>query len=989
LSFYLDCLEEEDLRGLNFNLAQMNQSFILGNDGSFLLTSKEIQFPSEDSYFWRRHETDSDEPERLLLGYPILVHENTVSPLFFLDVNVKLSKENCFSLSIADGSCYLNHHLFGKGEHDIERPLKLRDELECDLSTLQESLSLALEYLNVHPEECSVLESQELIDSKQSKPRWGRNFILFRGGRSAVNAMLRRDIHTFLKYPSFIENIDGTALEALLRPGLLSALSIDVKSKFSFLNDDQHKASNAGLSQRLTVITGPPGTGKSQVVANILAICALNKKTVLFASKNNKAVDVVYDKLRQMLGEGHWLLRLGNREKIEECQERIFAQLSAAQENAPLSDGLNESLLEVDQKLADISNLISQIEKQQILLAGLDAKIRVLEGKLDPSWVNQIASITSWDKKDDQIKADMDKHYRRLVGLTGRRFSTIWLRLVFFFASARLKKYYSNCIEMTASIYLGSSNDVLSLLHQNDSISGLCDTYEKLSLLLKLKYLYFERERVERVLLQLPSALELKTQENTETERLIKLYRQKLSISWDSRIQENRPRLFALCRRFFSGIQNPPNNREGWKKFSNDFISLLDDFYIWIVTNLSARKSIPLEAKSFDVVVIDEASQCDILSALPLLYRAKSAIIIGDPNQLKHITLLSAKKEKEIAKKHGVESLLPDWSYRRKSIYDLAESRLLDTGGQPHLLSFHYRCHPDIIGFSNSTLYRNKLSTKTDLLELQKKFQKEELGVFWHDVKGSVPHSLTSACNLEEVNRIMALIEDWRPSLEAQEVSIGIVTPFSKQVIKLKAAIDARKKRWGESFASSIVIGTAHRFQGDECDLIIFSPVVAPGMKAHLANWVASTEELLNVAITRARGAFHVVGDEASCRAAGFLLEQLAIYIQTCRSNKVGQFSYESPAEEVVGEILSSFGFSFFTQIEKGPYRLDFVITTLFGNKINLEVDGRQHYGSEQVAKDEIRDRYISDLGYKVVRVSAKDVHTRKESLKKRLSQLV
>jgi len=705
LSFYLDCLEEEDLRGLNFNVAQINQSFVLGENGSFLLTNKEIQFPSVDSYFWRCQETNSEEPERLYLGYPILVHEKTVSPLFFLEVDVKLSKDSFFSLAIADSSCFLNHHLFGKRAHDIEGSLNLQDEFECDLSALQASLSKAFKYLDVHLEENDVIENQELIVSNGSEPRWASNFILFRGGRSAVNAMLRKDIITFLKYPTFIENIAGTALESLLNPDLPSKLSIETKSKFSTLNDDQQKAINAGLSQRLTVITGPPGTGKSQVVANILATCALNKKTVLFASKNNKAVDVVYDKLRLMLEGDNWLLRLGNREKIDECQERIIAQLGASQETATSLSGLNESLLEAEQKLADISSLRSQLEKQQILLTSYEANIRVLECKLNPFSESQLIDKLSWGKKDDQIKLSIDKRYRQLTCLSRRGFSYVWLRLISFFFSAKIKKYYLKYIETIASLYIEDISDILSFLRKDDSFSALGDIYEKFSFLLKLKYFYFERDRVENALLQLPTALELKAQENTETERQIHLYRQKLRVTWRSRIQEKRPKLFALCRRYFSAIQNPPHNRAEWKKFSSDFISLIDDFYVWIVTNLSARKSIPLEAKVFDIVVIDEASQCDILSALPLLYRAKSAIIIGDPNQLKNITILSSKKEKEIAKKHGVENLLPDWSYRSKSIYDLAESKLLDSGRQPQLLSFHYRCHPDIIGFSNNTLY--------------------------------------------------------------------------------------------------------------------------------------------------------------------------------------------------------------------------------------------------------------------------------------------
>ena len=508
-------------------------------------------------------------------------------------------------------------------------------------------------------------------------------------------------------------------------------------------------------------------------------------------------------------------------------------------------------------------------------------------------------------------------------------------------------------------------------------------------MLLKLRRLSIERDRVEKSLLQMPTALELKAQESEETERQVRLYHQKLRFSWAREIEAERPRLFALCRRYFSAVQDPPGDRLGWKRFGEDFLELLGYFRVWIVTNLSARKSIPLDAKAFDLVVIDEASQCDILSALPLLYRAKSAVIIGDPKQLKHVTSINGKTERELAARHGVTDLLPDWSYRNKSIYDLAESQLLDSGKQPELLSFHYRCHPQIIGFSNRALYGDKLSAQTNIRQLQDKFREAELGVFWHDIKGSVPPTPSSACNPEEVDRVIHLIGDWRPSLESKGISIGIVTPFSKQADKLRAAVEAKKDSWGGSFVSSLAIGTAHRFQGNERDLMIFSPVVARGIKAHSARWVASTEELLNVAITRARGAFHVVGDMASCQQAGFLLRELALYIQDCNQRRRPQPIHESPAEEIVGEILSSLGLPFFTQVEKGPYRLDFVVSTPFGNKINLEVDGRQHYTPEHLEKDQIRDRDVTGLGYKVVRINAKDAFARREALGKRLSQLV
>lgn len=245
--------------------------------------------------------------------------------------------------------------------------------------------------------------------------------------------------------------------------------------------------------------------------------------------------------------------------------------------------------------------------------------------------------------------------------------------------------------------------------------------------------------------------------------------------------------------------------------------------------------------------------------------------------------------------------------------------------------SFHYRCHPDIIGFSNKELYENKLQTQTNIIQLKNKFKDNELGIFWHDVKGSIPYSASSAYNLHEVDHIIELLDKWRSNLEPQRISIGIVTPFRKQVEKIRDRIESKRTVWGEEYISLIKVGTAHRFQRNECDLVIFSPVVANGLKSHLVNWVANTDELLNVAVTRARGALHIVGDMESCQAAGQFLEALVLYTKSKNDLKL-QHSYESPAEEIIGTILSSLNLNFFSQVEKGPYRLDFVITTHFGS---------------------------------------------------------
>ena len=82
-----------------------------------------------------------------------------------------------------------------------------------------------------------------------------------------------------------------------------------------------------------------------------------------------------------------------------------------------------------------------------------------------------------------------------------------------------------------------------------------------------------------------------------------------------------------------------PQFKEAAKKF-------LETFSVISVTSLSIKNGFPLSPNLFDLVVIDEASQCDIASAIPLIFRGKQLVVIGDPLQLKHISKVEAYEEK-------------------------------------------------------------------------------------------------------------------------------------------------------------------------------------------------------------------------------------------------------------------------------------------------------------------------------------------------------
>ncbi len=94
------------------------------------------------------------------------------------------------------------------------------------------------------------------------------------------------------------------------------------------LNSEQRTAIQQSLTRPLTVITGPPGTGKSQVVTALLMNAAWSRQRVLFASKNNKAVDVVEERANSF-GPRPIILRLGNDEHRRALASYLPALLGA------------------------------------------------------------------------------------------------------------------------------------------------------------------------------------------------------------------------------------------------------------------------------------------------------------------------------------------------------------------------------------------------------------------------------------------------------------------------------------------------------------------------------------------------------------------------------------------------------------------------------------------------------------------------------------
>lgn len=265
------------------------------------------------------------------------------------------------------------------------------------------------------------------------------------------------------------------------------------------------------------------------------------------------------------------------------------------------------------------------------------------------------------------------------------------------------------------------------------------------------------------------------------------------------------------------------------------FIDLLKVFPCWCTTTTEVSSTIPLIAGLFDLVIIDESSQCDIASCFPLLARAKKAIIVGDSKQLKYLSFLSNSVNN--ANLHNCELSHAEGliaNYRENSMFDFSTFY----ADENLMLEIQYRGNNPLMSFSNKNFYNSRLqnykySGAENSLQVIKCNGK---------VRGGKP------VNHEEVAYIIDFIKQALASNDTH--SIGILSPFREQVKYIEKCI-ASTFTLDEIKKLNILVGTAHSFQGEERDIMLISWTVSNNSPVQNYTFI-NNPNLFNVAITRA-----------------------------------------------------------------------------------------------------------------------------------------
>lgn len=274
-----------------------------------------------------------------------------------------------------------------------------------------------------------------------------------------------------------------------------------------------------------------------------------------------------------------------------------------------------------------------------------------------------------------------------------------------------------------------------------------------------------------------------------------------------------------------------------------EYLALLSAFPVWLVSLNTLYRVLPLKAEMFDLVIIDEATQCNISSCLPALYRAKRAMVVGDTKQLRHYSFLAKSKEAQLTTKND---LTPETegvvSYRDNSILDLTLNALT-SHQQLAFLDEHFRSKPELIHFSNESFYQSKLKimqhrpcTSSGHLHLRR-------------VEGTRDKSGVN--HIESTHVIEAIRHQINEDTQAGiSHSIGIISPFRHQAEHIAKEIETSFSE-AEIIKHKIRVATPYGFQGEERDIMLISFSV--DNESNRAAVYLNKADVFNVTITRAR----------------------------------------------------------------------------------------------------------------------------------------
>lgn len=493
------------------------------------------------------------------------------------------------------------------------------------------------------------------------------------------------------------------------------------------VNESQLKAIENAFSSQISIIEGPPGTGKTQTILNIIANILVNKKSVAIVSNNNAAVENVYEKMKKKELD-YLIAKLGSSSNKTD----FFAKVKGIPVYS--SDAKVIPIEEIDAILARLkTNLVAQNR-----VAQLTAEISelLIEKNYLEEWHKENPIIDLIDVNRYKLSPEKTSDLLAYINYLSQKKFTFKerFRLLLEFRIFRTKFLETHT--------------------------------ERINFTYSLQFHYYEKKLQQK-------------------EQQLQKYKNELKKDHFQKLLDDLTnKSMQYLKQQLSKII-PSNSNFTMDSYKKNFSHFIKRFPVIGSSTHSIVHSIA-DGAILDYIIIDEASQQDIVPGILSLGCAKNIIVVGDRKQLPHLPLKT-------------EIVSPS-QYYDCTKYSLLDSfvNLFNEEVPIILLKEHYRCHPKIIQFCNQQFYNNQLIPMT----------KDEGEASIELITTSKGNHTRKNANLREIESLMEV--GW-----SDEKDIGFITPYNDQV-----------NLAGEYLPKEFVRATIHKFQGRECKEIIFSTVL-------------------------------------------------------------------------------------------------------------------------------------------------------------------
>lgn len=767
--------------------------------------------------------------------------------------------------------------------------------------------------------------------------------------------------HYDLMFQHIYEDKDGLFAGYLLSRPVNENVTLDTLPilLLSRSNYSQKIAIESALRDRVSIIEGPPGTGKTTTILSIIANLVVRGKRVAVISKNNSAIDNVKEELDK-LNLPPFYLRFGSKTKVMEPLAKTIKVLVT--DTAKQAEQLQEPQDQVD-TLSSLYRELKSIEEDINRLVII--KNRMQENE------NQLRHL---EKRDDAFKENLE--LRQLRRLNRSRSSA--LRREIDRIAGALQRFDD---QSTISFW--------DRLINRFRWGFTTDEFYTNGLLLqfRLEHIYLTRE-IEELSAQLNMAHLREKQDDLErryNEQYITASLAALGnfLSSHSRRGEYLDAVKSVLS--YTGDNVLYDTRQALRQIYPVILTTADA----LVYNF---KDLLQSGGKLDYIIMDEASQCDLIAGLPMLSLADRCVIVGDQKQLSAIINAPSSPPPEIDEAHDyfqqtfLSSVQKVWAIK------------------PTLLQEHYRCDYAIINYCNKFFYNRDLIIYTEANPHAMKLLTVDQGKY-ADMTGA------SFYNEREIKSIEGITGS---NLHASYV----ITPFKGQGEKLRTHFRCKEG----------VCGTIHTFQGRGEETVYFSTVLndLPFANGHLkGDHCLFTKELVNVAVSRAKKHFILVSDREYLRKNNTEMQNLIDYIETygesipdktvCIFDHLYQLmkSYtqighvDNIFEQKVYNLLLDYcqdhpQYHFFVKLPLADLvtdktylegntdirrfvlhwntHVDFTLFNPIGNPVlAIELDGKHHQKADQMERDLKKDAALKHMGIPLWRLLSKSALSKEE----------